>query len=284
MNAEFWGDLELIEHLLRGGSLSAGARSLGVNQTTVARRLAALERRLGVSLFDRVGGRLAPGPAVDKIRHRLRGLAQDAAITLAGLQQAGAEAQGLVRVTSVGFLLARLLAPNCGRFTADNPGIRLDLIADDQALSFARRETDIAIRMGSGADDDATRIRKLGDVRFALFRPVDAPSGRLPVVRYGDSLAQTPEMRLLDQLRPDARIALTSARLDVLIAAAPGLGAEIMLPLPVARQDPRFTRQHPAETSRPVYLLIHADRANHPGVARAAAWIDQILRDWLAQA
>lgn len=284
MNAEFWGDLELIEHLLRGGSLSAGARSLGVNQTTVARRLAALERRFGVSLFDRIGGRLVAGPALDSVRPRLHGLAQDAAITLAGLQQAGAEWHGLVRVTSIGFILARLLAPACGSFAAKNPAIRLELIADDHALSFARRETDIAIRMGSDADDDSTRIRKLGDLPFALYRPLDAPAGPRPVVRYSESLAHTPEMRLLDHLRPAAQTALTSTRLDVLIAAAPSLGAEIMLPVPVARHDPRFVRQTPDKARRSVHLLIQSDRASQPAVARAAGWIDQLLRTWLAEA
>ncbi len=56
MNAESWSELELLERLISGRTLSAAARSLGVDQTTVSRRLAAFERRLGTRLFDRVEG------------------------------------------------------------------------------------------------------------------------------------------------------------------------------------------------------------------------------------
>ncbi|MFZ1962456.1 MAG: LysR family transcriptional regulator, partial [Roseiarcus sp.] len=64
MNAEGgWADLELVQRIARAETLSGAARALGVDQTTASRRLAALERRLGATLFDRVGGRLAPTPA-----------------------------------------------------------------------------------------------------------------------------------------------------------------------------------------------------------------------------
>ncbi len=63
-----WADLELAQRIARAGTLSGAARALGVNQTTASRRLAALERRLGVALFDRVGGRLAPTSALGAVR------------------------------------------------------------------------------------------------------------------------------------------------------------------------------------------------------------------------
>ncbi len=72
MNAEAgWADLELAQRIAGAGTLSGAARALHVDQTTASRRLAALERRLGVALFDRVGGRLAPTQALGAVLDRL---------------------------------------------------------------------------------------------------------------------------------------------------------------------------------------------------------------------
>jgi DNA-binding transcriptional LysR family regulator len=55
-----WDDFELLERIREAGTLSGTARALGVHQTTAARRLAALERRLGSALFARIEGRFVP--------------------------------------------------------------------------------------------------------------------------------------------------------------------------------------------------------------------------------
>jgi hypothetical protein len=57
-----WADLELLDHILRHRTLSGAAAALGVDQTTVSRRLAALERRIGSALFDRIDGKLVATP------------------------------------------------------------------------------------------------------------------------------------------------------------------------------------------------------------------------------
>ncbi|WEX76231.1 LysR family transcriptional regulator [Sinorhizobium numidicum] len=281
MNAESWGDLELLDHIVRGRTLSAAARSLGVDQTTAARRLAALERRIGAALFDRIGGRLAPTPILARVLDRLRTISEEAALSMAALRRATAELKGHVRVTSVGFVLARILAPALGGLERSHPGITLDLVADDQPLSFERRETDIAVRLGRTAED-STRIKRLGDIRFRLCRPAGLPSGEHPVVRYGAALAHLPEMLALDRARPNARAALTADKLEILIEAALALGAEVMLPELSARRDPRYeVVDEPAGVAdRPVYLMIHPERARVPSVAAVATFIEAAVRDW----
>lgn len=284
MNADRWSDLELLGEILDGETLSAAARTMGVDQTTVARRLAAFERRLGTRLFDRIGGRLVPTPGLAGVSGRLRGIAEEAADTLAILKRTTAELRGQVRITSVGFVLSRVLAPALGVFSARHPGIALDLLADDQSLSFARREADIAIRFGRNAED-TTRIKHLGMMRFRLFRPKGlAELNELPVVRYGEELDHLPEMRALDAARPSARIALRSSRNDVLIEAALTLGAEIMLPEKLGRADRRFEMVviDDSRAERPLYLLIHPDRVRIPTVARVATWVEETMRSWNA--
>jgi DNA-binding transcriptional LysR family regulator len=282
MNADRWSELELIGEILRGKTLSAAARTLGVDQTTVARRLSAFERRLGARLFDRIEGRLVPTPELAGLSGRLRAISEEAADTLAILKRTTAELRGQVRITSVGFVLARILAPALGVFSARHPGIALDLLADDQSLSFARREADIAIRFGGNAEE-TTRIKHLGMMQFRLFRPKGlTEAGELPVVRYGEELDHLPEMRALDAARKGTRIALRSSRTDVLIEAALVLGAEIMLPELIGRADRRFETVviDDGRAERPLYLLIHPDRARTPTVARTATWVEETVRRW----
>lgn len=284
MNAEHWHDLELIGRILDGKTLSAAARVLGVDQTTVSRRLAAFERRIGTKLFDRIEGRLEPTPELTSVQGQLRLIAEEAASTLAILKRSTAELRGQVRITSVGFVLSRILAPALANFDARHPGIALELIADDQSLSFARRETDVAIRFGRNAEE-TTRIKHLGGMSFGLFQPKGIAGGEsLPNVRYGEGLDHLPEMQALDAARPAARVALRSNRMDVLIEAALNLGAEIMLPEKIGAGDPRFERVDSARSSaeRPLYLLVHPERARIPSVAKAAEWVEQSMRQWIA--
>ncbi len=284
MNAESWSDLELLERLIEGRTLSAAARGLGVDQTTVSRRLSAFERRLGTRLFDRVEGRLVATPELAEVQGRLRLIAEEAASTLATLKRSTAELRGQVRITSVGFVLTRILAPALGEWGARHPGIALELIADDQSLSFARREADIAVRLGRNAEDSA-RIRQIGQLRFMLYAPAGMPPGQtLPVVRYGEALDHLPEMQALKSARPGARTALRSNRLDILIEAALALKAEVMLPVVMGGQDTRLDRVSSVEAAaeRPLFLLLHSERARLPSVVQAAAWVETSIRRWNA--
>ncbi len=123
-------------------------------------------------------------------------------------------------------------------------------------------------------------MRKIGEARFRLCRAVGAPPGAAaPIVRYTEALGHLPEMRLLDRLRPGARAVLTVDRLDILIEAA-ALGAELMLPEVSARRDPRFVFADDAVATRPIFRLVHADRARAPSVAAATRWIDETVANW----
>ncbi|MBP1887508.1 LysR family transcriptional regulator [Sinorhizobium mexicanum] len=281
MNAESWADLELLDHIIRGGTLSAAARTLGVDQTTIARRLAALERRIGAALFDRIGGRLTPTPVLATVLDRLQTISEEASLSMAALKRATAELHGHVRMTSVSFVLAHIIAPALGELERSHPGITLDLVADDQALSFERREADIAVRLGR-TGEDTTRIKRIGAIRFRLCRPAGLLPGEHPVVRYRDTLAHVPEMLALDRARPEARVVLTADKLEILTEAALALGAEVMLPELSVRHDPRFEIvDEPATVAdRPAYLMIHPERARVPSVAAVAAFVEAAVHGW----
>jgi DNA-binding transcriptional LysR family regulator len=281
-----WGDLELLEQIRASGTLGGAARSLGVDQTTASRRLAALERRTGLRLFERVEGRLVPTAPLAAVADRLRTMSELAAVSTAVLNDEKNEMQANVRLTSVGFLLAYALAPSTGAFEREYPSVCLEFVADDRPLSFDRRETDVALRLGPAAED-STRIRKIGEIEFLLCRPSDkaaASENEMSVVCYGEDLAGTPEMRALEVGRPNSLVAFRSDRLDILMQAALAIGALVMLPAAILRNDPRFevVSAPRASALRPVYLLVHPDRVSTPSVAAVTAWADGAFRRWNA--
>lgn len=287
MSADFdAADLDLIRRVAETGTLSAAARALGVDQTTAARRLARIERRLGAALFDRPGRRCVPTPLLAAVLPDLAAMTAAAARAGAALVRRRAELAGTVRLSAVGLVQTQILAPAAGDFLAAHPGIRLEFDVSGANLRFAERETDIAVRLGRGPDDTAV-ITRLGGLRFALYAPRAAaasdPSPR-PLVAYTADLAATPEMRLLAGLRPGRPVLARAGQLDVLVALALSLRAEVMLPVLLGDADPRLVRAEAdgLVAERDVFRLVHPERRRDPAVAAALAWVDATARAALA--
>lgn len=285
MNADLAAaDLDLIRRVAAAGTLSAAARALGIDQTTAARRLARIEKRLGAALFDRVGTRSVPTPLTAAVLPDLAAMAEAAARAGAGLARRRAELAGTVRITSVGTVQAHILAPALAGFSARRPGISLDLDVSDGNASFAAREADIAVRLGRGEGDDTAHITRLGTLRYRLYRR-RAPETRTEatpaaILTYTAARADLPEMRLLARLRPTAPVIARADRPDVLAAAARATGAEVMLPDLVGDADPMLARVADADlvAERDVFRLVHPQRGRDPAVAAARAWVDATVR------
>ena len=285
MNAVLtWADLQLLDAIVRERTLSGAARMLCVDQTTVSRHLTRIERRLEIRLFDRIGGRLSPAPELAPILGRLAVISEEAAIAIANLRRAQADLQSHVRIASVGFVSAHILAPALRRFSSENPRISLEIIVDDRLFSLERREADLALRLSNKAEEGAL-IKRIGAIEFRLYRPADTdPRDIRPVVRYSEDLDAMPEMRALNRTRPDATVPFRSNRLDSLIEAALSLGADIMLPERVGSADARFIvlDQPKTRAERPLYLLAHPERSRAPGVRAVMKWVEAEIKAWLS--
>ncbi|WP_421857642.1 LysR family transcriptional regulator [Oricola sp.] len=128
------------------GSLSAAARMLGLTQPTLSRQVAALEARLGVTLFERVGNRLEiTETGLDLLEHaRQMGEAANLlALTASGRAQA---IGGQVRITASDGMAAYVLPPVLAEIRAQAPEIEIDLMVSNAVRDLRRREADIAIR------------------------------------------------------------------------------------------------------------------------------------------
>jgi len=146
MNNVDWNQLKAFLETAQTGSLSAAARKLGLTQPTLSRQVAAIEQRLGVTLFERVGKSLALTPTgLDLLEHaRAMGAAAEAlGLAASGRSQA---VGGVVSVSASDAVAAWLLPPLVRRLREQEPGIAIEVIASNALSDLLRREADIAIR------------------------------------------------------------------------------------------------------------------------------------------
>ena len=268
-----WDDLRFLVVIGREGTLAGAARRLKVDQTTVARRLRALEDALGTPLFERSDGRWQPTATGARVLERATRIEEDVA-GLTRIADAGRPGiHGTVRITSVGAIIAEWLVPRLPDLYARHPGLDVALVGSNDNLNVARREADIAIRLARPESGDFV-IRKLADVGFAVYAPA---AGEPPDawVCYDEDLAHTPEMRWLAPRLADSRVRLRSNGVEALTrAVAAGIG-QAVLPCFIADTHPGLTRQSgPAPVvTRELWLLIHPDAKQQPRVAAVAEWL-----------
>ncbi|HQU05047.1 MAG TPA: LysR family transcriptional regulator [Acidocella sp.] len=266
-----WEDLHNFLAIARHGSLSAAARTLGVTQSTMGRRLAALEARSRVTLLQKTprGYVLTQaGEAALAAAERMEDAAHTAERAITGQDT---RLSGEIRLTSIESLAAEILAPILATFAEAYPGIMAKLITSQQTLSLAAREADIAVRLARPRGNELV-IRKLADMSFgfyaspnyaarhAPYQPHD-PSHRL-ILMEEDSAA-FPEMVALSMAFPEAAIALrANSRYVQLAACEAGMGIACLADyLAVPRH---LVRLQGCESAREIWLAQHQDTRHVP--------------------
>jgi DNA-binding transcriptional LysR family regulator len=163
-----WNDARYFLAVARLGSLSKAARHLRVQQSTVGRRLAALEAALDTRLFERTSdGYVATSAGEAFVAHaeRIEDEALAAERQLAGHEAVGA---GTVRMTAPQAFGFHFVVPLLARLHAEQPDIAFELVADNLALNLSRREADLALRLGRPAQQQLV-MRKVAEVVDALY-------------------------------------------------------------------------------------------------------------------
>jgi DNA-binding transcriptional LysR family regulator len=274
-----WDDLKLVFAIGTAGTLSGGARQIGIDHSTAFRRLGALEAKLGVRLFDRARDGYAATPAGEAI---IREAARfDDVVAALERRMAGEDLRpsGTVRVTTTDTLIG-VLAPEIARFRKSHPEITVDLVVANAFLSLTKRDADIAIRPAGEAPENLTG-RRLAGIATALYAARDfRVADRKPLageswIGFDESLAHLGSARWLAAEVPADRIV---ARADSLMAACAlareGLGIAA-LPCYLADPDARLRRVAPPvdAMASSLWLLTHPDLRR---VARIRAFLDFI--------
>jgi DNA-binding transcriptional LysR family regulator len=278
-----WGHLRFFLELSRTGSLSRAATRLGVDRTTVARRVGALEEELGLPLFERGPQGWTRTKAGDELAALASRVEQD---VLALARHADARDRALVgsvRLTTATHVSAFLLAPALPRLRERHPGLVLEVAADQRTFDLTRREADLAVRMGRPRDAGLV-TRKLSEVAYGFYasralggvRPVDLEND--PFLGFDESLAGVPQERWIAKLAPERRVVFrTNSTAALQAAARAGVGVAL-LPCFVAEGDPQLVRlRGPEPVTHELWLLVHGDLRRTPRVRAVIEWLDELV-------
>jgi DNA-binding transcriptional LysR family regulator len=269
-----WENLRFFLEVHRRGSLSEAARKLGVNHTTVARRIAELETSLGVRLFDRSARGYDRTRAADELMPLAERVEETVSAVERRVASADVEHVGIVRVTTTEHIVVSFLAPSLPKLSERYPDIVVEAVADNRELSLSRREADMAIRLGRPRDVGLV-ARKLADISYAFYgqrgpgrRSTTVAFAKDDFVSYEESLSHVPQERWLHRVAPNRHVRFRTNTLNGLQAAArAGLGLAL-LPCFVGDQDPQLRRFHCAEASptRELFVLVHPELRRSPRV------------------
>ncbi len=141
-----WDDVRYFLAAARGGSVRAAAGRLGVNHSTVLRRIAQLEERLGTQMFEKLpsGYRLtAAGEEVLDLAEQMEASSHQLETRVFGRDQS---VRGLLRVTLPPPLAAHLLMPDFAEFARLHPEIEIEILSSGELANLTNREADLAIR------------------------------------------------------------------------------------------------------------------------------------------
>jgi DNA-binding transcriptional LysR family regulator len=265
-----WDDVRFFLAVGREGNLARAATMLGLDATTVGRRIGALERELGARLFDRTARGFTLTAAGSRLLPRAEGMEREALaldLDLAGEDQ---KLEGRVRLTSTEMIATRFIAPFLARFHERYPGIHLDLWCTNRDVDLGRREADIALRLSRPRQDDIV-VKKLLSIELGLYASEDyverhgmPRAGELEghrFVLFADTRPFQRENAWLERHVGQGEVVLRSDSVSSLMSAAEGGLGIALLPCHVAERTAGLVRTPLAGSPEPrvVWQAVHRE-------------------------
>lgn len=263
-----WNSLKVFLAIEQAGSLAGAARTLGVNHSTVFRRLNAFEKDLNVRLFERLPGgyELTPlGEELRDIANRIDGAFNDMDRRIVGRD---VQPSGRVRITAPNNLAYRYLPNYLAGFNQAYPDIKIELLVSNLEVNMSSRQADIAVRVTNTPPEHLVgrQVRSIGwsvygslayREKFGFPDDVDALQ-RHRIIGASQGMQHLPAFVWAERTLEHC----IAARSDDLVAmsslAESGHGLAL---LPDDQQRPELQRLFPlpaGETSN-LWLLTHPD-------------------------
>ncbi len=278
-----WDDYRFFVTLVQSGSVRASADRLGVNASTVTRRLDGLENRLGVKLFVRSHAGLELTGDGSELYARLAPVAADLGDLEAALVGRGDEIAGTIRLT-LPDVLAIVLIPELSAFAAEHPAVRLEFIPNYRELDLDRGEADMAIRV-TDQPPESLIARQLGESRLGVYGarsylaehdPFGSPE-TAAWIESGLETIRAPGFKSRHFARVPAGVRCNSVLLQQAAVAA-GMGITL-LPCAVGDADHRLVRLGELEAleAQPIWLLFHPDLRGAPRIRSLSTYLQSVF-------
>lgn len=274
-----WDDLHTFLEIARQGSLSGAARALKLTQPTVGRRLAAMEETLGAKLLQRTPDGFVLTPIGESVLQNAERMEQEAHTAERLIFGGDIKMEGDVRVTTVDTLASSFVTPALIALQKEHPDITVELAPATQALSLARREADIAIRMVPFSGSQIVQ-RKIGAIALNFFASPDylsdADINAHRLISVMDDQSHLPEAVWIEEQFPTGTIKMRSNSREVIFLAAISGGGIALLPRFRADDDARLVRIQPEspDLKRDIWLGVHSDMRQTP---RIRATMDSLI-------
>lgn len=263
-----WDDLRIIRAIGKNGAIAPAAEMLGINSSTIARRLTKVEEVLGTRLFDRRRTgyvTTAEGDEVIALAERVELDVVGVARRVSGRSEGHA---GDLRITTSDAILLYFLTPLIASFKARNPAVKIEVIVGNTALNLARGESDIAVRATEKPPENLFG-RKVATIAWAPYLTASVgtpPPGTDALfdrqwVSYGGKLSSLKACGFIaERVQPDNITYRTDSVAGAAAAISAGLGAGY-LPCMLGDICPGLKRIGPIEPdlSDELWLLTHPD-------------------------
>jgi DNA-binding transcriptional LysR family regulator len=280
-----WNDLRAFLAVSRSGRLTAAAQRLGVDHSTLSRRIAALEHALKAKLFDRSPA----GYSLSEQGRRLLTLAEEMErLAIAAGEAVGGTAgslEGTVRIGSPEGFGSYFLAPRIGRLKETHPRLTVQLVAASAVFSLSKRDADIVVSVSRPPAGRLT-VSRLIDYDLGLYGAPDYLDRYPPVVRCEDlkghrfvsyigDLLHFPELDFLQHVAPGGTTSVESSNLVAQLRATLAGAGLCVLPAFLAKQEPGLVRVLAEEVSltRSLWLIVHRDLSELARVRAAVKFI-----------
>lgn len=279
-----WNDLRYLLAIARAGTLTGAARDLGVEHTTVGRRLAALEANLGARLFLRGPHGFTPTPAALEILPLGEEIAERVEAIERRVSGTDARVDGTVRLTT-SEALSGYFVKQFAALRERHPDLMVEILSGNRAYDLTRGEADLAVRVRDVTEPDLI-VRKLGRAGWSLYAsPSYVERKGTPaapedlrghdIISFDESLVAVPGALWLQEHGEGGNIVMRgNSIVAVLNAAIFGMGLTV-LPCFMGDTEPALQRLTPRLLgTRDVSLVVHPDLAR---VARVRAVMDFII-------
>lgn len=279
MTAPSPDQLLVLLEVSRAGKFTTAGETLGLNHTTVARKIAALEKSLG----GRVLARAAGGWELTPLGERAVGVAAQVADAVGRLAPGADDpVTGVVRMTATDGFSAYIASPAVAELRREHPELAVELITVTRRAMQQRSGVDIEVVVGEPQVHRAEAIR-LGDYTLGMYASRDylahhgAPETPVALARHGlvyfvDSMLQVDDLDAPRRLAPDMRDGLTSTNVFVHIEATRAGAGIGFLPCFMADRHDDLVRLLPDffREQLPYWMVLRPDSMRRPAVAAVA--------------
>ena len=282
-----WDALQAFLAVARTGRISAAARRLDVEHTTISRRLAALEAALGVPLFYRTNTGYTLTAHGRNALMQAEAMEQAALALTARVREGSGAIAGRVRIAMAPEFASHWLAPHLEAFRAKHPQIEVHILVGTRQRDLSRGEAELAVQSPRPRQKDLVAVR-IGRTTLALYASttiVTGPRWRITspetlrgvrLLTYTSGFRMLQEARWFQALLAEVGAYMETNSTHALVAAArTGVGVAV-LPRFVARWHDDLVEVSDPVAAHDVWLITHPEFRRDPKVRATADFVKKI--------